>query len=212
RSGRCGTAEEPVNDSKGCGGVMRVAPAGLVNDADAFRLGCEAGAVTHGHPTGWLSAGALACMVRQLVEGDSIERGVKMALGRLRHVPGHEETTAALDAALRLHGSAAPTPELVESLGGGWIAEEALAIGVYCALAADGDFAAGVRLAVNHSGDSDSTGAIAGNLLGALLGADAIPARWLERLELRDEMTAMADDLLTSWSDGPEWWARYPGV
>lgn len=35
-------------------------------------------------------------------------------------------------------------------------------------------------------------GAIAGNILGALLGPEAIPARWLDRLELRDEIASLA--------------------
>jgi hypothetical protein len=59
-------------------------------------------------------------------------------------------------------------------------------------------------LAVNLTGDSDSTGAIAGNLLGALHGIDAIPRRWLEPLELRGAIEEMADDLL-SWPQWPIW-------
>ncbi len=52
-----------------------------------------------------------------------------------------------------------------------------------------------VVLAVNHSGDSDSTGAVAGNICGALFGAETILARWADFVELHDEITAMADDL-----------------
>ena len=52
-----------------------------------------------------------------------------------------------------------------------------------------------VTLAVNHDGDSDSTGAITGSLLGALRGEAAIPARWLEAVELRDVVTTLAEDL-----------------
>jgi ADP-ribosylglycohydrolase len=52
-----------------------------------------------------------------------------------------------------------------------------------------------VTLAVNHDGDSDSTGAITGSVLGALHGDQAIPSRWLDLLELRDVVTMMADDL-----------------
>ena len=48
---------------------------------------------------------------------------------------------------------------------------------------------------MDHSGDSDSTGAIAGNICGALYGEAAIPARWLDQLELRDEIVAIAGDL-----------------
>ncbi|HEX2778916.1 MAG TPA: ADP-ribosylglycohydrolase family protein, partial [Gemmatimonadaceae bacterium] len=120
-----------------------------------------------------------------------------------------EEVLAAVDRACAeaQHGA---SPEAVERLGQGWVAEEALAIGVYCALVAEDDFERGVRLAVNHGGDSDSTGAIAGNILGARLGAAAIPERWLESLELRDVIERVADDLLTGHEDSEAWRARYP--
>ena len=60
-------------------------------------------------------------------------------------------------------------------------------------------------------GDSDSTGAIPGNILGTLLGVEAIPPRWLEALELREEITAVADDLQAGYRDTDEWHRRYPG-
>ena len=50
---------------------------------------------------------------------------------------------------------------------------------------------------VNHSGDSDSTGAICGNLMGALLGRSAIPAHYTEHLELLSVIEEMATDLYT---------------
>ncbi len=105
-----------------------------------------------------------------------------------------EELQAVLAAARRLAEAGPPSPEALETLGGGWVGEQALAIAVCCALSAE-DFAGGVLRAVNHSGDSDSTGAIAGNLLGAMLGEAAIPASWLDGLELRDEIGRIADDL-----------------
>ena len=63
-------------------------------------------------------------------------------------------------------------------------------MGLYCALGAK-DFEDGIILAVNHSGDSDSTGSITGNLLGAAAGVEAIPDRWLARLELRSTIEAL---------------------
>ena len=58
-------------------------------------------------------------------------------------------------------------------------------------------------LAVNHSGDSDSTGAIAGTILGVLHGATAIPETFVHRLELADVVTQVADDLFeTGWGHG----------
>ena len=79
-------------------------------------------------------------------------------------------------------------------LGQGWIAEEALAIAVYCTLAA-ADVRSGIVMAVNHDGDSDSTGAIAGNLLGARDGVATIPTEWLKELELRAVIDEVAMDL-----------------
>ena len=205
-----GTVEEPLNGSKGCGGVMRVAPVGLIGN-DPFQLGCETAAVTHGHPTGYLAAGALALMINRLVHEEKLGDAVQAALAELRQHKGHEETSNALQHALRATGAGSASPERIEELGQGWVAEEALAIAVYAAIMAGKDFASGLRLAVNHSGDSDSAGAIAGNILGTMLGVEAIPERWLASLELRDEITALADDLLTGYRNDDAWRHRYPG-
>lgn len=84
------------------------------------------------------------------------------------------------------------------------------------------DMEIALRRAVNHSGDSDSTGAITGNLLGAMWGVDAIPERWVAEVELGDVVRAVADDLLDSrtWdfdacapaeSQPEQAWCRFPG-
>lgn len=125
-------------------------------------MGCGFAAITHGHPTGWLAAGPMAVVIARLLGGDEFEAALDAAEDRLRSEPEADETLEALGAARRRAaadlqaGSASPEP--VDSLGQGWIAEEALAISVYCALVAP-DFETGVLLAVNHGGDSDSTGA-----------------------------------------------------
>jgi ADP-ribosyl-[dinitrogen reductase] hydrolase len=194
QSGRMGTLATPLNDSKGCGGVMRAAPAGLVRARDPFRLGCEVAAITHSHPSGYLAAGFLAALVAALVDGAGLEEAIAGARAELRRYEGHEECLAAVDEALRLAREAAPVAESVARLGQGWVAEEALAISLFCATAAEG-FEEAVALAVNHDGDSDSTGAITGTILGARLGQEAIPPRWLEPLELRTEIEEVALDL-----------------
>nr|WSY50347.1 ADP-ribosylglycohydrolase family protein [Streptomyces sp. NBC_00886] len=186
----------PVNpDSKGCGTVMRSAPFGLVNTADgAFTMAARGAQITHGHPTGYYAAGALAAIVAHLVDGDSLEGSVLRALRLLESHPAHEETSAALREALDLAAEGSPTAEKVESLGAGWVAEEALAIGVYSALAAS-DVKSALLLAVNHSGDSDSTGSICGNLLGARYGDHGLPHGWVQRVEGRATIAALTDDL-----------------
>ncbi|GGZ67467.1 ADP-ribosylglycohydrolase family protein [Streptomyces echinoruber] len=187
----------PVNPgSKGCGAVMRSAPFGpaLAPVEHAFGLAARCARTTHGHPTGSYAAGALAAIVSHLVDGESVE-GAVLRTQRLpaRH-PGHEETTAALQRALDLAAEGAPDAEKVERLGAGWVAEEALAIGVYCALAADRVTDA-LLPAVNHSGDSDSTGSVCGTILGARWGDHGLPHEWLERVEGRDTIASVADDL-----------------
>ena len=217
-SGRRGSIEHPINDSKGCGGIMRAAPVGLLaHDDDVFRLACETAALTHGHPSGYLAAGCLARIVHDLVHGASLDDAIAAARDELAPWPGAEECLAAIDAAVDAARSAPPSADAVTCLGEGWVADEALGIAIYCALAAEGDLATGLRLAVNHSGDSDSTGAITGNILGAMLGEDAIPAGWLDRLELREPIARLAEDLFAAATEGPRvaegegWGVRYPG-
>ncbi|MBD3176756.1 MAG: ADP-ribosylglycohydrolase family protein [Armatimonadia bacterium] len=203
-SGRTGTMEEPLNDSKGCGGVMRVAPVGLAfRGADAFRIGAESAALTHGHPSGYLSAGALALMIAEIMEGADLPAAMAAASSELVRWPSHEETLAALDAGVRMAGNGRPACEDLERLGGGWVGEEALAISVCAALASE-DLPDGLRLAANHSGDSDSTGAITGHILGAWHGEQAIPGSWIEALELHEEIERLAEEFIAAH--------RKPGV
>ncbi|TDD32449.1 ADP-ribosylglycohydrolase family protein [Nonomuraea terrae] len=187
----------PVNPgSKGCGTVMRSAPFGLVapSPREAFEWSAACAQITHGHVTGYLAAGAFAAIVAYLMTGEELEPAVRHAMGLLARHPGHEETTAALRAAVALADKGAPSPERVESLGGAWIAEEALAIGVYCALA-EPSVESALLLSVNHSGDSDSTGSVCGNLLGARHGAAVLPAAWLRPLEGRETIERLAAEL-----------------
>lgn len=203
-----GTTTHPINDSKGCGGVMRVAPIGLW-EGDVFDLACRACALTHGHPTGWIAGGVFAAILHHILEGESIARAVHRVRKERRHQMNDEVATALDRAVGAAKNAPEPTPEILESLGGGWTAEEALAIGVYCALVAR-DFTSGVVAAVNHSGDSDSTGSIAGNLLGAAFGIHAIPYAYLQGLELREELELVAEDLCQASQGGVPPSDRYP--
>jgi ADP-ribosylglycohydrolase len=148
------------------------------------------------------------------MSGRSLPEAIELAL-RILEGPendGHEECAEAVyQGVLLWRIGLDPSPEVIERLGGGWVGEEALAISLYCALASQDDFARGVLLAVNHSGDSDSTGAITGNLLGLTLGAQAIPEKWLSELELRAEIEAVAGDMFKQFEDTDDWWNRYPG-
>ncbi|MEU5639603.1 ADP-ribosylglycohydrolase family protein [Streptomyces milbemycinicus] len=218
-----GTLDSPKNpDSKGCGAVMRSAPFGLLVGWEpqlVFQLAIECAAQTHGHPTGYLSAGAFALIVHGLARGDALDGAVQRALAHLATRPGHEETTDALRYALGAVRQGLPTPERVASLGEGWTGDEALAIGLYCALVAE-DVHHGLLLAVNHGGDSDSTAAVCGNILGTLHGETALPPAWLAELEGRGTILELADDFAMEMTQGPAlhgpaasapaWLARYP--
>jgi ADP-ribosylglycohydrolase len=207
---RPGSAGQPVNASKGCGGVMRVAPAGLVAE-DPFEVGCAAAALTHGHPSGYLAAGALALIVSEVVRGRGLAEGVASAIDRLDAVPGGEPVRAALAEAVRQAAARPGHRGTLIGLGQGWVADEALAMAVYCALPAT-SFRPAILLAANHGGDSDSTAAICGNLLGAALGAGAIDADLLDDLEGREVIEQVADDLCDVFAGGQvPAAARYPG-
>lgn len=214
-----GTVTEKLNDSKGCGGVMR-APVGLFIDdpSRAFEVACDVAAITHSHPSGYLSAGALAVMVSRLTAGSSMHDAVATGRSLLHGRPGASETARALDAAQELVTHGLPQPEQLERLGGGWVGEEALAIAVACALTTE-DVPQALSAAVMHSGDSDSTGAICGNLLGAHLGVEAIPTTWIRKVEGWQTVDAVARDLWTERFEPPsgevgvpaQWWDRCPG-
>lgn len=212
KSRKMGSLAEPINNSKGCGGVMRVAPAGLFYcGEDAFRMGAEFAALTHGHPSGFLSAGVLAYLVAAMIGGAELEAAIEQALVILGSYAGHDECTQALEQAVALARADCPDLEAVTRLGEGWVGEETLAIAVYCALKYRDDFKKALIAAVNHSGDSDSTGAVTGNILGAYLGLSRLPAGWVEKVELKEVLLQLADDLLTGYEDSEAWQERYPG-
>lgn len=104
----------------------------------------------------------------------------------------------------------------IHALGEGWVAEETLGIALYCALKYQNDFSKAMIVSVNHKGDSDSTGAVTGNILGALIGYDAIDSKWKKDLELLDVILEVADDLCHgcqmseySYYFDPAWATKY---
>jgi ADP-ribosylglycohydrolase len=184
------------NDSRGNGAVTHIAPVGLVTPpAQAFELGAQIAGLTHGHPDARLAGGVLADVIARLAHGESLEVALEAAKAGLRAQPDHGEVLAVIRKAQSLAASRVPADgATVESLGAGWVATEALAIALYCTLAT-ASFEEAVILAVNHSGDSDSTGALAGSLAGTLYGEEVIPERWTADLELHGQIAAVADDL-----------------
>lgn len=223
-SGTAGTIENPINDSKGCGTIMRVAPVGLMfegNNETAFTVACELSAITHGHPTGYLSAGFFASVIADLAIGTELCKSINNAILILKKWDKHGETLNAVNAAIDLFDKTKTdrdriNAELLEQLGHGWIAEEALAMSLFSSLLYETDFERGILFSVNHSGDSDSTGSITGNILGLINGIEKIPNKWIANLTGHKIVREVAEDLHIkvkgdSFNTDEEWWEKYPG-
>ena len=202
-----GTVARPINDSKGCGGVMRVAPLGVaLEPAHAFALGVAAAAMTHSHPLGYLPAGVLASWASRLIDGQPLGDALEAALCHLagQGEPG-EELARLLDRARRLARTAGEDRTAIAALGEGWTGEEALAIATFCAFRYEVDTRTALLAAANHPGDSDSTASICGQILGAAKGLDTVPAEWRRDVEQRDRLISLASQLamVRAYQGGP---------
>jgi ADP-ribosylglycohydrolase len=198
------SVSEPPNGSKGCGAVMRAAPFGLAAPSRevAFTTARDAAVLTHGHPSGYLSAAYLAALIYDVSRGAELRGALPYADRLLAREAEHEELAEILSRA-RDVGPELSSAELVATLGEGWVGEEALAVGLACALAAgETDVQPALLRAVTHPGDSDSTGSIAGNLLGARYGISALPRDLVAELELRELLERVAGDLYVAVRDG----------
>ena len=213
----------PINTSKGCGSIMRIAPVGLVYGLIdrhlLLNVAMEVGAITHGNPMSHLTCALGADIIARIIYDtdratgkpyDSIKNAACDALYDLDEYlksvgdaslnAPKKEFFALMKKALELTENGAPDVDNIGKLGEGWIAEEALAIALYCACKYQSAPIEGIIAAVNHDGDSDSTGAITGNILGAFCGYNAFPREFVDDLELADVIEEIAVDLATGCS------------
>ena len=204
--------KDPVNNSKGCGGVMRVAPIPLYATVDnrmdimeADKLAGDAAEITHQHPLGYIPAALMAHVIYCLTldktpTRQSLNQYIREGIMHMKVIypsclSAIEELNELIERAISLSFMDKNDLESVEDIGEGWTGEEALAIALYCALKHFDSFEEAMIAAVNHGGDSDSTGAVTGNILGAAIGYRNIPQFFLDDLELHDVILHMADDL-----------------
>lgn len=199
----------PMNNSKGCGGIMRVAPLGLHYNPKSVEIsfldkkGAELSAVTHGHSLGYMPSAILTHILNRIVyptdEKPSLEEIITEARDTVKELfcgDKHiDELVSIINMAIALSKNNDEDLKNIKRLGEGWVAEETLAIAIYCSLKYQNDFSKGIIAAVNHSGDSDSTGAVTGNILGALVGYENIDEKWKTNLELHDVIAEMSEDL-----------------
>jgi ADP-ribosylglycohydrolase len=206
--GETGTMEEPKNDSDHPGSLTTAIPVGLffdperMNPQEIGRLGADAVALTHGDPMTFLSGAVLSYVIAGIVQDpDTALR---------EHFIQAAEVVAAqfgnlYPQAFELKNLLARTRNLAN--GGNLsrqtamehlkctTAAEVLAGAMYTCLTSPEDFDAAMITAVNHSGRSSAVGAVAGAILGARLGQDALPEFYLECLEPVDVLCTLADDL-----------------
>ena len=203
---------EPMNSSKGCGGVMRIAPIPLyaavqdrMNIEEADLLASEAAEITHQHPLGFISAALMSHVIYRLAldvepTQDRMKHYIMDGVAELRRLYNAyhndvERMAELAERAIFLLDNGKTDLENIDLLGEGWTGEEALAIALYCALKHFDSCEEAMIAAVNHGGDSDSTGAVTGNILGAAVGYEAIPQFYKDDLEMHDLILHMADDL-----------------
>lgn len=211
--GNLADGKEVCNNSKGCGGVMRVAPIGIFNAAhphiydyeDTAHLAGWSAGITHLHIAGTFASALMATTVENCIQDEKVNRlefewivdgGLSLMS---RYFPGHDEELESfitlMKRAVELGKSNVSQREAIRELGEGWVGDEALAIAVFSVMRHIDSFEDCIVCAVNHDGDSDSTGAIAGNIIGAILGYSAIPRHFLANLEIEPVLVSVADDL-----------------
>ena len=210
-----GSIKEPINNSKGCGAVMRIAPiplycAGnhLMDKEKTADLCADASAITHCHPLGWLSSVALGIILYDLMCDASLDDAVADTIDFLRKkyadYPDAETMAKLIEKTKRLADLACRSNSddltgefgIMKELGEGWVGEEALAVGLFSVLACrERGFDQCLYNAACHKGDSDSTASIAGQIWGAAYGLSRVDEKWLKNLELREVILEIADDL-----------------
>ena len=202
-SQKAGSTDNPINNSKGCGGIMRVAPIAFLQapPEETDSLAAEASAITHGHNLGFLPSALLVHIIHRAIFENGREMRLKEIVTRsieeIRPQFGaygcFDDMISLAEKAVSFSENGRSDIENITELGEGWVAEETLAVALYCSLRYEDDFSKVLTAAVNHNGDSDSTGAVAGNITGAWLGDTAIDPRWKSGLECYDIIKSTAE-------------------
>lgn len=190
------TGEPYPGDAQPAGGgngpLMRLAPVALAyarHPEAAVDHAARSARTTHGAPAAIDATRYMAALLVQALAGAGRE-AVLAGEGHpaaVRDAGLHHE----VDAVARGSFAARRPPEI---RGGGY-AVHALEAALW-ALATTSTFADGALAAVNLGDDADTTGAIYGQLAGAVYGVGGIPEEWLSVLVMRDELTGVADALL----------------
>jgi ADP-ribosylglycohydrolase len=194
-----GSLQNRINNSKGCGAVMRSAPIGMYFCSDemmAFKIACEAAALTHGHIDAILPAGYLAFLISLILQGREVADAAKDGIAALSKCNSAENCSASLAKAVRLAESSMSPRDAMKELGDGFAGEEVIALAVYNVLKCGLDFEGAVTRAAEFEGNKCSLASISGNILGAYHGCAGVPYEWAKDLEAMGLMIIGADKLL----------------
>lgn len=190
---------EPINQSKGCGALMRVAPLAFIDREDLYSVAIENSALTHGHQMSHIASAALVGLLRYISEGETLCDSVSLMRQDIKRIFMDSLEVKVFDDLLQQAIFAGEKDfddmEIISRLGEGWVAEETLAIALYCSLKYSNDLKKALRVAVLHDGDSDSTGSVTGQILGTLLGAKKLPQEEIKRLDLLEPLMKMIERL-----------------
>ena len=195
KSGKFGTINTPINDSAGNGGIMRIAPVGLLyskNPDIAFKVGASIAALTHGNARAYLPAGYMSALISHLSNGKNLMDAINESNKILSNYPEHKGILDKINLALELSKKDINDTKAIEKIGAGWTGDEALAIALFSNLRHMNNFKHTIISAANHSGDSDTTAAIAGNISGIINGTPNIPTSWKKSVPLKELLSQYA--------------------
>ena len=206
--GTAGAPEEPVNHFQNCGSITTAAGVGLFFDPDRMaqeetdRLGAEAVALTHGSPLAFLTGALVAHIISRVLRDRKmpLETLYRSACEALEQQFGHQyshtyEITSTLRTAIRMAGEPDIKPQEAMERLRCTNAAQVLAGAGYATLVCREDFDNAMITAINHSGRAAAVGALAGAILGARLGEEALPDFYLDCLEPVDILRQLADDI-----------------
>ena len=178
-----------AEDTAGNGSLMRLAPAvlgSLQDPAACRRTAGEQSRTTHGAPQAVQSCQFFADLLRRAILGEA-----KDTVLALQEWDGHPAVRAVAAGSWR-----AKDRDAIRSSG--YVVDTMEA--ALWAVGTTDSFEAAVILAVNLADNSDTVGAVTGQLAGALYGMGGIPERWLAKLAWRDRIVTAADTLLSPGS------------
>ena len=204
-----GSLEEPSTKHDTPASIAAAVAAGLFGDPKRMkqqeidRLGAECVALTHGHPLAFLPGAVVTHLVsRCLRDQDTpLEELIEEALAALDDQFGREyrqtaQVIGCVRNALKFVDDFSVFPvDAMEKLKCDTGAD-IVAGAIYAALIYERDFDSAMIVAANHSGRSAAVACVAGAILGARCGEEALPEFYMEGLEVADTLMELANDLI----------------